>query len=238
MDKAQIEFKQITYQDTKETLLTKHYAHRMPSISYAYGLFVGNILHGVCTFGQPASRSLQKGFFGNDYADCVIELNRLFIDDEVSQSVKNITSEFVGYCLRQLKQYNLLVVSFADSGMNHLGGIYQATNFDYLGKTPARTDKFGGFGKHSRHYDKQAVEFIRPFRTSKYKYIYWAGDKRWKKKMKALLKYEILPYPKDLDDKHYQVGDKKPQLYKDVINGDVISEEKAKHVLKDSNMDD
>lgn len=41
MDK---EVRPITYDDTKPFLLKKHYAHRMPSISYAYGLFIDGVL--------------------------------------------------------------------------------------------------------------------------------------------------------------------------------------------------
>jgi hypothetical protein len=36
------EVKQITYEETKEYVLHKHYAQRMPSITYAYGLFRDN----------------------------------------------------------------------------------------------------------------------------------------------------------------------------------------------------
>ncbi|MCQ2076406.1 MAG: hypothetical protein MJZ20_05130 [Bacteroidaceae bacterium] len=121
--------RRITYADTKPFLLNKHYAHRMPSISYAYGLFVDDILHGVITYGSPASRTLQSGFFGKEYADYVIELNRLYINDEISQSHDNIASYFVGASLRDLKQYNKLVVSFADSGQHHIGGCTRQRTF-------------------------------------------------------------------------------------------------------------
>lgn len=224
------EVKQISYDDTKPFLLKKHYAHRMPSISYAYGLFIDGVLHGVIAYGCPASRSLQTGFFGKEYADYVIELNRLYVDDEISQNIDNITSYFVGVSLRDLKQYNKLVVSFADSGQYHLGGIYQATNFLYLGKTPQRTDKFSGFNKHSRHYDKNKQEIIIPVRSSKYKYIYFAMNKRLKNKLVKLLKYDVKPYPKDLQIQHYKVGDSKQMLYKVVATGQIVDESDAKRV--------
>lgn len=41
---------------THEWLLKKHYAHRIPSISYAFGLFDRDgLLMGVCTYGFPPS---------------------------------------------------------------------------------------------------------------------------------------------------------------------------------------
>ena len=33
------EIKEIKYSDTKDFILKKHYAQRMPSVSFAYGLF-------------------------------------------------------------------------------------------------------------------------------------------------------------------------------------------------------
>lgn len=225
------EVRQITYDDTKPFLLKKHYAHRMPSISYAYGLFIDGVLHGVITYGSPASRPLQVGLCGKEYADYVIELNRLYVDDEIIQNIDNITSYFVGASLRGLKQYNKLVVSFADSGQHHLGGIYQATNFLYLGKTPQRTDRFAGFEKHPRHYDKNRKEIIRPVHSSKYKYIYFAMNKRLKKKLMKILKYDIKPYPKDLQSQHYKVGDTKQVHYKVVATGEIVNESEAERVF-------
>ena len=50
--------KTIQSRDTRDFILNKHYAKRMPSISYAYGLFVNENLEGVLTIGKPASNSL------------------------------------------------------------------------------------------------------------------------------------------------------------------------------------
>ena len=223
-----IQFRRITYEDTKPFLLKKHYAYRMPSISFAFGLYEDDELHGVLTFGEPASHSLVIGIAGVKNAKKVIELNRLYIDDIISQNIKNITSEFVSYGLRQLKPLNKIVVSYADSGMNHTGFIYQATNFLYTGKTRQRTDKFAGIDKHSRHYDKNAKEKYRVIRSSKYRYVYFACDRRHKKEYMKDLNYPIYKnYPKH-DDKHYKVGDIKPFI---VLN----KETNKKEILKKEN---
>jgi hypothetical protein len=42
---------------TYDWLLNKHYAKRIPSISYAFGLYDGIILIGIMTIGKPASPS-------------------------------------------------------------------------------------------------------------------------------------------------------------------------------------
>ena len=37
--------------DTKDFILKKHYTQRMPSISFAYGMFINNKLEGILTNG-------------------------------------------------------------------------------------------------------------------------------------------------------------------------------------------
>ena len=58
-------------------ILNIHYAKRIPSISFAYGLYEGEALIGICTFGQPASPYLCMGIMGVEYKSKVLELNRL-----------------------------------------------------------------------------------------------------------------------------------------------------------------
>ena len=50
--------------ETYEWLLYKHYARRIPSISYAFGLYYNSELIGICTFGSPPSNSLCIGICG------------------------------------------------------------------------------------------------------------------------------------------------------------------------------
>lgn len=50
-------------------LLDIHYAGRIPSISYAFGLFDGEKLIGVCTYGTPSSAPLKRGVCGDKYGD-------------------------------------------------------------------------------------------------------------------------------------------------------------------------
>ena len=154
--------------DSKETydwLLHKHYAKRIPSISYAFGLFEDKVLIGVCTFGSPASNSLCIGVCGVNYKSQVIELNRLCVNDN---SIKNLTSYFLGRCLKILPTPKI-VVSYSDTQQNHNGYIYQATNWIYTGATKERTDIGFEDNKHSRHYNKN-IDYTknRKFRSSKH----------------------------------------------------------------------
>ena len=49
---------QIPYEATKDWILNIHYAKRMPSISYAYGLYRHDEMVGMVSYGSPASPSL------------------------------------------------------------------------------------------------------------------------------------------------------------------------------------
>ena len=71
--------KQISYAETKPFILGIHYAGRMPSISYAFGLFEESKLVGVVSFGSPASAPLCRGICGDSEKSKVIELNRLVL---------------------------------------------------------------------------------------------------------------------------------------------------------------
>ena len=190
------EVKSIDYQDCKEWFLKKHYAKRIPSISYCFGLFEDVKLIGVCSIGKPASPSLCVGVCGENESKFVYELNRLIINDGLP---KNTLSWFVSQCIKKLPP--MILVSYADSQQGHYGYIYQATNFLYSGATKERTDIGTENGTHSRHYKIGETE--RKFRSSKHRYIYFIGNmkKQWLKK----LKYPIEPYPKG-DNKRYDAS--------------------------------
>jgi len=127
-------------------------------------------------------------------------------------------SEFVAWCLHQLKQYNLIVVSYSDTAMNHHGYIYQACNFLYTGKTKQRTDKYTEGNKHSRHYDNKKQAGLRKVRSSKYRYLYITANKRVKREMMNDLKYPVLKdYPKG-DNSNYILGD---YLKPNIIRGNI-----------------
>ena len=78
--------------EVKDWLLNKHYAKRMCSISYSFGLYIDNVLNGVVTFGMPPSSNLAESICGLDYKENVLELNRLVVNDGLP---KNTLSFFV-----------------------------------------------------------------------------------------------------------------------------------------------
>lgn len=184
----------IKAKETYDWLINKHYAHRIPSISYSFGLYdKETILQGVCTFGKPASPFLCVGVCGPKNSEFVYELNRLVTNEGLP---KNATSYLVSLSLKLLNGKKI-IVSYADEGMGHYGYIYQATNWLYTGRTVERTDIDSGEGKHSRHYDK-TIDYKnnRKYRSAKHRYVYFIGTKRDKKDFMQQLNYSIQPYPK------------------------------------------
>ena len=181
---------EIPYEATKTWILDIHYAGRMPSISYAYGLYFYDEMVGMVSYGSPASPALCKGICGEEHRADVIELNRLVLRD----NLPNEASFLVGKSLKLLPQPKV-VVSYADTAQDHLGIIYQATNFLFTGTTKARTDIAGKDGKHSRHHLGDKTKRIP--RSSKHRYVYFIGNKKQKKVLRNALRYEIHDkYPK------------------------------------------
>jgi len=194
----------ITYEQTKPFILGIHYARRMPNVQYAYGLFEDGKIVGIVTYGQPASPFLCKGIAGEENRHNVLELNRLVVLPEYNG--KNNASFLVGNSLKMLPNHTF-VVSYADwGGWQHVGYVYQATNFFYTGMTKRRTDIASKYG-HSRHYKVGSKE--RQIRTEKHRYVYLVGSKRDRRKMLNELRYPIISqYPKG-DSRKYDTKNPK-----------------------------
>jgi hypothetical protein len=196
-------------------LLHKHYAKRIPSISYAFGLYEDFVLVGVCTYGTPSSATLRDGIAGPENAKYVLELNRLCLDT----AKKNAASFLVGRSLKMLPKPSI-VVSYADTQQEHVGYVYQACNFMYTGLSAKRTDwKIKGMehlhgqtiADMSRGCEGSRADFMREKfgedfyledRPRKHRYIYVTGKN---KALKNQIKYAQEPYPKG-ESKRYDAG--------------------------------
>ena len=198
----------IARKDCSDFILNIHYAKRWPSISYAYGLFVMGELLGVITYGTPASHPLRVGIAGDKFKGDILELNRLCLRN----NLPNQASQLVGKSLKLLPR-NKIVVSFADISQNHIGIVYQATNFLYTGLSAKRTDwkvrgmehlhgqtiadKFRGVKNRAAAMREQYGDrfYLSP-RPRKHRYIFIHGSKSYKRTILKNLKYAVEPYPK------------------------------------------
>ena len=198
----------VTREDCKPFILDIHYAKRWPSVSFRYGLFKGEELVGVVTYGTPASSGLRSGIAGDTHKGEVLELNRLCL----KYNVKNEASMLVAKSLTMLPK-GRIIVSFADKSQGHVGYVYQACNFTYHGLSAKRTDwkvkgkehlhgmtiadEFRGVANRSQALrDKYGDDFYTTPRPRKHRYIFIVGSKTYKRSVTKSIKYKQEPYPK------------------------------------------
>jgi hypothetical protein len=195
----------ISYRLAMDLIIANHYLHRRAPCSFAFGLFeiATQQCVGVVVYGVSASSTLLKGICGPDEASNVYELTRLWIDDSVP---KNGESFLIGNTIKQLDRE--IIVSFADSSQNHVGVVYQATNFLYTGLSAKFKDpKVKGL-EHQHHAtyangltnaevkDKFGDLVYWVDRPRKHRYIYFNASKKRRKQLLDKLRYKIEPYPK------------------------------------------
>jgi hypothetical protein len=199
----------IQAKDTYDFILNVHYAKRIPSISFAFGLFDGTELIGVVTYGRPFSSTLRVGVCGKESAEYVWELNRLVL----KYNRKNEASFLVSNSMRMMPKPSV-IVSYADKSQGHVGFVYQACNFIYCGLSAKRSEYVVegmehlhsqtisdmSKGKESRiGYLKERFgnRLKLKERPRKHRYVYFIGSHKEVKIFKSKLKYPIEKYPKD-----------------------------------------
>lgn len=228
-------FKEVSSNEVEVLMLKYHYLHRKVPVKFAFGLYLNDTLKGMITYSTVNKTTSNRIFTNQANLNNTLELSRLYIKDEVSQNIKNITSKFIAYSLKQLKaKGNYFIISFADSGMNHSGSIYQATNFKYLGKSKnTGMYAWGGLNKYRERWQKGAYYRYLILPSDKYLYVTLVGNKKFKKHLNDYLKLSIQVYPK-LDKQHYQIGEFENRKIKDRETGIIYNEldlvEKLKQV--------
>ena len=200
----------IAPQETYSLLLNIHYAKRIPSIVHSFGLFLNGDLRGVITYGIPPSPTLCRGVCGESWAPMVLELNRLCL----IHNSRFEAGRLVGASLRLLPRPTI-VVSYADTAQDHVGIVYQATNFLYTGITKPRIewtvrglehlhnksiwDIADEAGDGSLEAVKQMFgdRFYYRDRSQKHRYVYLVGSRSQRRAMRQDLNYDVLDYPKE-----------------------------------------
>lgn len=194
--------------ETHWLLLNKHYAKRIPNIRYAFGVWEGGLLLGVCTYGTPAASPVRTGMLGPEMASRVLELNRLCL----AENRKNLASHLVGKSLKQLPAPSA-IISYADTAQGHVGTVYQAANFMYCGLSAKRTnwtlrgqeglhgqsvaDKMRGVPNRAQAMrDRYGEDFYLTPRSRKHRYVYFVGTKKHRKEMLSALRYPVQDYPR------------------------------------------
>lgn len=180
-----------------------HYAKRLPIISVAFNVYEDDIWCGVIAYGYGANPHIASIY--DKWQGQVLELVRVALNGK-----QNTTSECLALSLKELKKYCPLidlVVSYADSDQDHIGIIYQATNWIYVGLMNEGTKSdfiIRGKSMHPRSVGtrgwKVSLEWIKTnidrnatqnITKGKHKYIY-PLNKKMRKKVESL----GLEYPK------------------------------------------
>lgn len=184
MEKTNYTVKAICNKETYPFLLNIHYAKRIPSISYSFGLYKKDDLVGVITYGTPPSPNLKNALKKQYKKETVLELNRLCLRD----NIKNEASFLISKSLKLLPK-DAIIVSFADTSQGHTGTVYKAANFTYLGLSAKRkdwkikgqehlhgmsiADKFRGVPNRSKLLRETFGDnFYSEERSRKHKYVY------------------------------------------------------------------
>ena len=176
-----------------------HYSKSVPAVQYGYNVYNDNDEWcGVILYGGGANNNMPKSFGKN--AGEVLELVRVALNGK-----QEPTSKAVAMSLKQLHKENPLceiVVSYADHRQKHLGTIYQATNWIYVGKTITSDTQYFYKGKwtHERtinaQKNKEQLKATLPKRenSNKFKYVFCFNKRERKEYLKI-----ALPYPKEKD---------------------------------------
>lgn len=181
-----------------------HYSKTTPVSKYYFNAYnEKGEWCGVILFGTGATPNIGKQY--GLWQGEIVELVRVALNGKQEQ-----TSRCVAAALKELHRINPLVkmvVSYADCDQNHVGTIYQATNWLYVGCVNANTKSafiINGKKMHPRscyqrgwkqslpwlieNVDPKAAAFVT---KGKHKYLY-CFDKKIRKKVQPLVK----PYPK------------------------------------------
>jgi len=186
-----------THEAAKYACLNWHYSKTIPVGKLVkIGVWENNKFVGVVIFGRAANKSL-----GTPYnllqTECC-ELVRIALTKHITP-----VSRIMSIAIKLLKNIhkNLkLIISFADGEQNHHGGIYQANNWVYVGKTNSADEylykgkRWHGrafrksFGSHLNYIDK-GLKIIHG--SQKHRYLMPLND-NIRKEIELLAK----PYPK------------------------------------------
>ena len=183
----------------------KHYRRTLGIFWEGFGLFDdADEIVGVVCYGQPSAPIQRHAFESRDFR--LYEMTRLVIDS----GTLNGASILIGRSLQMLSVKPSAIISYADSGMGHVGIVYQATNWVYTGAVKAHDSlyKVGnevlhpttvrdryGVTNPTEWAKTNGVERVPP--QPKHRYFQFVGNRRDRAKMKSLLKYpEVCKYPK------------------------------------------
>lgn len=140
-----------------------HYSHNINGLlsDYCFKLMDGDTMVGAMIYGGLGMANCWKKYA--ESKDDIIELRRLCCIDDTP---KNTESYFIGRTLKWLIKNTSIkkVISYADNTYGHRGTIYQASNFEHLGKTAkGRVIMWNGKRYHDKTIRTKYKGELKPF---------------------------------------------------------------------------
>lgn len=147
-----------THNAIKYACLHFHYAKAIPVNTLGYNVYnKKNEWCGVILYGIGANNNIGKEY--NLLQGSVLELVRVALNGK-----QECTSQAVAMSLKQLhKDCPLvkLVVSYADCDQSHLGTIYQATNWVYVGTSKQNQTDSSWIVNGKRYHGRIISDWVR-----------------------------------------------------------------------------
>lgn len=180
-------FKECTKEEARDMIICGHYSHKFQGYfgKVNVGVYTEGRLVGVASFGGLMNPKSYKNF-GDFNENEILELNRLWVDDELGMNTETMLLSASWTIMRKKYPEIKIVQSFADGRLG-AGTIYKATGFKYFGceTTLFFQDKETGVIYHKVGIEntKAPISFIRlnklylegrlqQFRVNTYRYIY------------------------------------------------------------------
>lgn len=194
----------ISLKEARSFFKENHYLKGCSNGGMYYGRYKNGILVACVSFNVPVSPGLNACWL-NDHHSAVFELTRLALSSEADISASQFVSESIKQWMKDRERLGLikprLLISYADSGEGHHGGVYQSMSWLFCGISPPTTNFIDLAGRklHRRinGRNRQATPFLRAVKGSvKFRYCKLLGSSKMKRHTKRLLKYKVLDYPK------------------------------------------
>jgi hypothetical protein len=190
--KPELKIDWATHEAAKYAVENWHYSESMPAGKLVkVGAWENSKFIGVVLFGRGANNNIGKPYGLEQTAAC--ELVRIALTKHITP-----VSKIAAIAMRFLKANSpglRLIISYADPLQGHHGGIYQAGNWIYCGKSsPQAAVIFQGKVMHKRTAQEKfgGIEGMKKSAvTSKHKYL-MPLDNEMRKSIMPLAK----PYPK------------------------------------------
>jgi hypothetical protein len=189
-DKVSLKIDWATHESTKYACTNWHYSKCLPTGKIVkVGVWENTRFIGVVLFSRGASPFLLEKYAISQHEGC--ELTRIALSNHKTP-VSRIVTIALKFLLKSCPGLRL-VVSFADSEQGHHGGVYQAGNWVYTGRSNSTIEYFiRGKWRHVRgaYYEKTESTLTRT-RQGKHRYL-MPLDEEMRRRIIKLAE----PYPK------------------------------------------